>query len=230
MNLGDLGLLLLPAWISVASIKWVPNFCNFFFSSTTTSNFIKSAVVSHIKWLNLPINNEKLTNFGDPSLLSPAPWIFCCGFYILAQHCVRLLLGSLWFLYYRHPWFVVVSIFLLPVPESVSVPGSLALPSASAVSVAIPGLSTDFFIFYFSCKLLRMIWSIIDRKPEKFRTFGIAVDMLLLAVAACPCICACAWVVSSSICVCYVCGCAWVVRLFFNFFIVSLNQSINQGY
>ena len=49
-----------------------------------------------------------------------------------------------------------------------------------------------------------------------------------LAVAACPCVCACFWVVGSSVYVCCVCGYAWVVRLFFNFFIVSLNQNINQ--
>ena len=108
MNLVDPGLLSLPAWISVVSIEWMPNFRYFFFLSTTTANFIKSALESHIKWLNLPINNEKLTNLGDPSLLLLAAWIFCCGPYILAWRCVCLLLGLLWFLYCRHPRFDVV--------------------------------------------------------------------------------------------------------------------------
>ena len=113
MNLGDSGLLSLPAWISVTLIEWVPYFHNFFFSSTTTSNFIKSAVISQLKWLNLPINDEKLTNLGDPSLLLLAAWIFCCGLYILAWRCICLLLGLLWFFYCRYPRFVVVSTFLL---------------------------------------------------------------------------------------------------------------------
>ena len=39
---------------------------------------------------------------------------------------------------------------------SVSVPGSSAPPSASAMSVAVPGLSVYFLIFYRGCKLLRM--------------------------------------------------------------------------
>ena len=112
INLGDPGLLSLSAWISVVLIKWVPNFRNFFFSSMTTSTFIKSEVVSHIKWQNLPINNKKLTNLEDPSLLSMASWIFCCGLYIFPHYCVCLLLGLLWFVYCRHPRFVVVSTFL----------------------------------------------------------------------------------------------------------------------
>ena len=157
MNLGDLGLLSLPAWISVASIEWVPNFRKFFFSLTTTSNFIKSAVVSQIKWLNLPINNEKLTNLGDPSLLSLAAWIFCYGLYILTWRCVRLLLDSLWFFYCRHPRFVMVSTFLLPVPMFMPVLGSSTPLFASTVSVAVPGLSVYFLIFYCGCKLLKMI-------------------------------------------------------------------------
>ena len=236
MNLGDPGLLSLPPWISVASIEWVPNFRNFFFSSTTTSNFIKNVGVNHIKWLNLPINNEKLTNLEDPSLLSLVTWIFRCTLYILARHCVCLLLSLLWFLYCWHPWFVAVFTFLLPVHVSVPIPGSSALLFVSALSLSVPGLSIYFLIFYCICKLLKMTWSIVDRKADEFRklmNLGRLVSLLTspsLAVAACPCVCACAWVVGSSVCVCCVCGCAWVVRLFFNFFIVSLNQSINQGY
>ena len=115
MNLGDLSLLLLPAWISVALIEWVLNFRNFFFSSTTTSTFIKNALVSRIKWPNLPINNEKLTNLRDPGLLLLSAWIFRCGLYIIAWHYVCFLLDSLWFLYYWHIWFDVISIFSLGV-------------------------------------------------------------------------------------------------------------------
>ena len=115
MNLGDPSLLLLPTWISVSLIEWVLNFRDFFFSSTTISTFIKSAVISHIKWLNLFINNKKLTNLGDPSLLSLAAWIFCCGLYILARRCDRLLFSLLWFFYCQHPWFIMVSTFLLSV-------------------------------------------------------------------------------------------------------------------
>ncbi len=113
MNLGDPGLLTLPTWILVPLIEWVPNFRDFFISSTTTSTFIKSVVVSHIKWLNLLINKKKLTKLGDPGLLSLPTWIFCCGLYILTRRYICLLLDSLWFLYCRHLWFIVVSIFLL---------------------------------------------------------------------------------------------------------------------
>ncbi len=50
----------------------------------------------------------------------------------------------------------MVSTFLLPVPVSVPVPRLLALPSVSAMSVAISGLFAYFLIFYRGCKLLRM--------------------------------------------------------------------------
>ena len=50
----------------------------------------------------------------------------------------------------------MVSTFLLLVPLSVPVPGLLAPPSASAVSVAVPGLFAYFLIFYCGCKLLKM--------------------------------------------------------------------------
>ena len=192
MNLRDPGLLLLPAWISVASIEWVPNFRDFFFSSMMTSNFIKSVVVSHIKWLNLSMNNEKLTNLGDLSLLLLATWTFCCGLYILARRCICLLLSSLCFLYCRHPWFVVVSTFSLPVPVSVPVLGSSALPFASAVSVAVPGLSAYFLIFYCSCNLFRKTWSIVDRKADEFRMFDVAVDLAIICfrcLSLCLCLC-----------------------------------------
>lgn len=47
----------------------VLNFRDLFFSSTTIGIFIKTIVVSHIKQLKLPINNEKLINLADPGLL-----------------------------------------------------------------------------------------------------------------------------------------------------------------
>ena len=50
----------------------------------------------------------------------------------------------------------MVSTFSLFVPVFVPIPGSSAFPSASAMSVAVPGLSTYFLIFYRNCKLLKM--------------------------------------------------------------------------
>ena len=51
------------------------NFRDLFFPSTTIRTFIKTAVVSHLKWLKLPIKDEKLMNLGDPSSLSLPAWI-----------------------------------------------------------------------------------------------------------------------------------------------------------
>lgn len=132
--------------------------CNFFFSSTTTSTFIKSVVVSYLKWLNLSINNEKLMNLGDLGLLLFPAWIsmariewsclvlvllwslhshlalwllwflffclVCCGLHFRPEfQWPRLFLsgvssvvvpifslGLLWFLHYRCPWFVSHSV------------------------------------------------------------------------------------------------------------------------
>ena len=50
----------------------------------------------------------------------------------------------------------MVSTFLLPILVFVPVPGLLAPLSASAMFVAVPGLSAYFLIFYRSCKLLKM--------------------------------------------------------------------------
>ena len=128
INLGDLSLLLLLTWILVASI----DFCNFFFSSMTTSTFIKNVVVSHFKWLNLPINVKKLINLGDLGLLSLPAWILVASIewsylvlvllwslysrlmlwllWSLYFRSICFSLGSLWFLHCQHPQFISCSV------------------------------------------------------------------------------------------------------------------------
>ena len=51
------------------------NFRDLFFSSMTIRTFIKTAVVGHTKQLKLPINNKKLINLEDQSLLLLPAWI-----------------------------------------------------------------------------------------------------------------------------------------------------------
>ena len=123
INLEDQGLLSLPVWISVVLIEWIFNFRNFFFLSIMLSIFIKSVAVSHLKWLNLLINNKKLIDLADPGLLLLPAWIsvtlikwFCLIsvlFWSLYSYLVLWLLLSLHFclIHYsfyiiRHLWFV----------------------------------------------------------------------------------------------------------------------------
>ena len=54
-----------------------------YFSSTTIRTFIKTVVVSHLKWLNLPLNNEKLMSLGHPGLLLLLASIFVCSIFAI---------------------------------------------------------------------------------------------------------------------------------------------------
>ena len=123
ISLGVLGLLL-----PLLSPEFAVSRCNFSFLSTTTSTFITSLVVSHLNWLNLSINNEKLMNLGDSGLLLLPTWISvplikwsdlvlvllwslhsCLVLWLLWSlhfRSVYFSLSLLWFLHYQYPRFV----------------------------------------------------------------------------------------------------------------------------
>ena len=102
------------------------------------------------------------------------------------------------------------------------------------------------------CCVLAYAWFVGSSVALSVAMLGSSAPLSMLAIYLGPffclclrllCIYACAWFVSSSICVCCICSCAWIIDssicvcflylcldclfISFNFFIVSLNQSIN---
>ena len=56
--------------IAIGLNVYMLNFRNLFFLSITIRTFIKTAIISYLKQLKLPINNKKLMNLRGPSLFS----------------------------------------------------------------------------------------------------------------------------------------------------------------
>ena len=101
---------------------------------------------------------------------------------------------------------------------SVSMPGLLAPPSVSAVDLAVARC----------CCLSLYLWLCLG-----CLLFCLCLLCAWVRYSVCVCVCcvyACTWFVDSSVCVCCLGLYLGHLLIFFNFFIVSLNQSINQGH
>ena len=111
-----------------------------------------------------------------------------------------------------------------------------------------------FSIYICICCVYAYTWFVDSSVALPVAMFGLSALLSVFAICLglffclCPrllCVRACTWFVDSSICVCYVCGCTWVVSssvcvcypylylsclfIFFHFFIITLNQNIDQG-
>ena len=126
-------------------------------------------------------------------------------------------------------WVVRPSVCVCCVPGSVSpsafasavsvlVPGSLVLPSVSAVNLA-----------FACCRCLSLYLWLCLGCPLLYLCLLYAWVRSSVYVCIC-CICPCAWFGGSFVCVCCLYLCLGCLLIFFHFFIVSLNQSINQGH
>ena len=142
----------------------------------------------------------------SPSLaVAACPCVCGCAWIICSFVCVCYMPGSV-------PPFASVSAVFVPIP------GLSAPPFVSAVDLAVA-----------YCRYLSLcLWLCLG-----YLFFYLCLLCAWFRSSICVSVCcayACTWFVSFSVYVCCLCLCLGCLLIFFNFFIVSLNQSINQGH